>query len=303
MDQNLYEYLIQGILFALGIVATWYFAKLYFKKSKTITEITTRLHHSSSTIRIEQSVEEDLEITYKGRPIKYLHHFQFVIKNSGNVAIAEIIDPLRLKLPEYYDFINIELAHVHPDGREILYDYQEKENQIEFEIKVFNSQEYFIFNLLLSVSNENAEKVKIADPDFKFLITAKDLPPVLVTKFVSLNNYIEAGLVETLKPLSWVILKLMAWFMAFVNLGGVIMFALLTLISLDNEKHNILNYNTFLTNFNVWSIVIILGWLLAVPLLAFSLIAFIELFRKKKKIIETFEDSLEKLPSNILKKW
>ena len=90
--------------------------------------------------------------------------------------------------------------------------------------------------------------------------------------------------------------------MGFIALGGVFILGLLIKISVDNDNYNIINYKSFFTNFDFWSLFILFTWILSIPLLLFTVFSFLEFFRRKEKVKRGFADELDELPEQILKK-
>ena len=127
---------VSGLI--VGGVIAYYLNRHFYKKSKKKTELTTRLHHSTSTILVNKDIEEDLEIKFKGKEVSYLHQFQFVILNSGDNPIRKPLKPLCLIIPEYYDYISVEINHIHPIGREITFNLTDENCRIEFLFDLIN---------------------------------------------------------------------------------------------------------------------------------------------------------------------
>lgn len=303
MDETIMNIIlwVSGII--IGAVVGYFLNLHFFRKAKKKTELTTRLHHSTSTILVNKEIEEHLEIKFKGKEVSYLHQFQFVILNSGDFPIKSPIKPLSLIVPEYYDYISVEIKHIHPEGREITFKLSHSDKEIQFLFDLLNPKEYFIVNLMLSVNVENKNKATLENPEFKFLITSENLPPQLNTDLITLSNYIESSILYLLKPLGKIFLDVLVYILGFIGIGGIFMLVLLLKISVDNPKYNILNLNYFFSSFDLWSLFMLVTWVLEIPLLLFCVFIFLEIFRKKDKVKKGFLGKLEELPENILKNW
>ena len=156
---------------------------------------------------------------------------------------------------------------------------------------------------MLSVNKENRNKASIHNPEFKFYITAENLKPELSTDLVTLSNHLESSFSEIIKPFGKLLLPILTYFMGFIVSGGLFILGLLIKLSIDNESYNILNFNLFFSNFDFWSLFILATWILEIPLLLFCVFSILEYFRKKEKVKKGFQDNLEELPENILKRW
>ncbi len=123
-------------------------------------------------------VRKDLSIRYRDKEIKELYEIQFLIANTGDKSIRDIIEPLKIELPENCNLLDVTLLYVKPEGREINIDISE-EKRIKLIFPLLNSGEFFIIKLLLD--GDATYK------DFKFTIVSDELPPVLKEEFLDFN--------------------------------------------------------------------------------------------------------------------
>lgn len=99
---------------------------------------------------------------------------QFLIANTGERAIHDVIEPLTLALPDNCSLLDASLLHISPADRRITLNKSDRE--IRFEFPLLNRREFFLVRLLI--------QGKVSPPDFVFTITADDLPPRLRTAFL-----------------------------------------------------------------------------------------------------------------------
>ena len=153
----------------IGVVATIWVSRYYYKRS-TNKALTPYLQFFSSLFDgVDPSVRESLKIAYKGTAVTELLEAQFLIANSGERPIRDIIAPMTLKLPDTCSVLDASILHVSPAGREVTI--LQSASSVAFAFPLLNAGDFFIAKLLL----QGKAKFK----DFKFTITVDDLPPVI----------------------------------------------------------------------------------------------------------------------------
>ena len=153
----------------IGVVATVWASRYYFKRA-TDKSLTPYLQYMSSLFDgVYPSVRESLKIAYKGTAVTELLEVQFLIANTGERPIRDIIAPLTLSIPKNCSLLDASILHVSPEGREVVIKHTPE--TVVFSFPLLNTGEFFITKLLL----QGKTKAK----DFKFTITVDDLPPVL----------------------------------------------------------------------------------------------------------------------------
>lgn len=155
----------------IGVVATIWVSRYYFKRT-TDKSLTPYLQFFSSLFDgVDPSVRESLKIAYKGTAVTELLEAQFLVANTGERPIRDVIAPLTLAVPRNCLVLDASILHVSPDGREI--NIAQTSSAVTFAFPLLNTGEFFITKLLL--------QGKAEPEDFKFTITVDDLPPVLRT--------------------------------------------------------------------------------------------------------------------------
>lgn len=155
----------------LGIAATVVVSRYYFQRS-FVKSLTPYIQFSSSPLRgIDPKVREQVEVKYQGHKIENLFEIQFLIANTGDKAIRDIIEPLVIGVPPNSSLLDASILHVSPEGRKIDIEVPEQRNEVRFIFPLLNSDDFFITKLLLNGSPKEEE--------FTFSIVADELPPKL----------------------------------------------------------------------------------------------------------------------------
>jgi hypothetical protein len=158
----------------VGVIATIWVSNHYFRRSKR-KSLTPYIQFSTSVFRgVDPTVRDALKIEYKEVPINDLFEIQFLIANTGERSIRDLISPLTLHVPEGSQILDASILHVHPKGREV--SISVKGSETIFDFPLLNSDEFFITKILL----EGEPK----DKDFNFSISVDDLPPTLKPRFL-----------------------------------------------------------------------------------------------------------------------
>ena len=156
----------------LGIVVTLWVSSYYFRR--TVSKVLTPyVQFSSSLFRgVDFSVRDALKIAYKGTPVSDILEIQFLIANTGQRAIRDIISPLTLDVPASCELLDATVLYISPPERTVKARSEAK--KVFFDLPLLNSDEFFIVKLLL--------KGDAKPKDFRFSITVDDLPPILTPK-------------------------------------------------------------------------------------------------------------------------
>tara|TARA_B110000971_G_scaffold159326_1_gene162811 strand:+ start:693 stop:1640 length:948 start_codon:yes stop_codon:yes gene_type:complete len=177
---------------SVGVWATFFISRYYYRRSVD-KELTPFIQMQSNVLsRIDSEVKSDLHIKYKEIKVESLQQVQFLIANTGERAIRDIIKPLNLHLPNDVEVMDASILYVSPTDREVSLEVSEKKNSINFNFSLLNKDEYFIFKLLLNGAPKKT--------DLKFTITAAYLPPTLVTKRFTIDQIEQEGKNEKANP-------------------------------------------------------------------------------------------------------
>lgn len=172
--------LVAIISILIGVAATIFVSRHYYRRSVD-KELTPFVHLQSNVLsRIDEEVKSDLHIEYKGVKVDNLQQLQFLIANTGERAIRDVIKPLCLDLPKGVEIMDAAILYVAPKGREVSLNIPESASSVEFNFPLLNKDEFFILKLLL----KGAPSID----DLKFTIVADDLPPQLDIQRLTYNQ-------------------------------------------------------------------------------------------------------------------
>jgi hypothetical protein len=162
-------------------VATTFFASRHYYRRSVDKELTPFIQMQSNVLSsIDKEVKSDLHIEYKGVKVENLQQVQFLIANTGERAIRDMIKPLSLHLPNDVEVMDASILYVSPEGREVSLEVSEKDYSVNFNFSLLNKDDFFIFKLLLKGAPERKE--------LKFSIVADDLPPTLKIQRLTYNQ-------------------------------------------------------------------------------------------------------------------
>lgn len=155
----------------LGIIATILVSKYYYKRSFK-TSLTPFIQFSSlPLLGIDANVRKELVIKYGNEDIENLFEIQFLIANTGDKAVKDIIEPLTLTMPNDCKLLDANILFVRPEGRKVEINLSNDKTVIEYRFSLLNSEEFFITKLL--INGIPSEK------DFDFSIVSEELSPIL----------------------------------------------------------------------------------------------------------------------------
>jgi len=176
------NFLTAIVSIVICILATILVSNHYFRRSKK-KSLTPYIQFSTSVFRgVVSSIRDSLKIKYKEVEIKDLFEIQFLIANTGERAIRDIIKPLALHIPESFQILDASILHISPKGREIFITVEGSD--IIFDFPLLNSGDFFISKILIEGEPDYE--------DFSFSISVDDLPPTLKPRILP-PDLVETG--------------------------------------------------------------------------------------------------------------
>lgn len=281
---------IAGILF--GGILTFIASKYFYKKSIKIKKLSCFVQYVSEILTdIEPDLKKQLLVKYNGQIVDSLHQVQFIIANTGDRPISNLIKPLTLCVPNKAEVLDASIVHIEPNGRELSLTNIIEKCKLEFNFPLLNSGEYFVVKLLIKgevpepiveINNKNRDKGTEFDEFrkynlYKFTISIDDLPPVLISERLPLDYFD----FET-RSFSTISLRVGTIIATFSLIFGYILFNLKYL----KPDLFLFNFKLFFNEISPLKACILLGWL---TILIFAIMApFIlleesSLFKPKKK--------------------
>lgn len=207
------DFLIAIVSILIGIGATFFASRHYYRRSVD-KELTPFIQLQSNVLsHIDEEVKSDLHVEYKGVKVESLQQLQFLVANTGERAVRDIIKPLRLELPESTEIMDASILYVFPEGREVNIDPKASGNILEFNFPLLNKDEFFIFKLLIKGEPKRKE--------LKFKIVADDLSPELEIQRLTYSQ-IERESKEKESEFELVLLFLGIGFLVFALFTGIL---------------------------------------------------------------------------------
>lgn len=109
---------LAGILF--GGLISYFISQFYYKKSIKTKTLSCYVQYISEFLTdIDEDVKKKLEIDYEGQKVNSIYQVQFIIANTGDFPIRDIIRPLTLKIPNQAEVLDVNIIHIEPNGREV----------------------------------------------------------------------------------------------------------------------------------------------------------------------------------------
>lgn len=262
----------------IGVLATIFVSRYYFQRSVK-KALTPYIDFSSDLLRgIDPEVRSLLVINYQGLPVEDLFQIQFLIANTGEKAIRDLIQPLTLKIPDGSKLMDANIRYISPTGRKVEIVIDKDNNEIHYTFPLLNKDEFFITKLLISGSPK--------EEDFKFSISVDDIPPVLKPQYlpyeeVEIDSNEKKGKIDFGSILGGLSLLVVAY--SLVNLS------LYVNINFPHFKPS--EWIDFFKNIAFLHISVLFGWLvgIVIGLIGIALIISgfedIRLFKKKKFLI------------------
>jgi len=174
------EFTLSIASLVIGVVVTIWVSRYYFKRTVN-KSLTPYVQFSSALFEgVDRSVRDELKISYKGVAVDELVETQFLIANTGERSIRDVIHPLTLALPKGCALLDASVLHVFPEGREV--SITRAEDELSFVFPLLNAGDYFIAKLLFQgrAVDEGAFRFKITVDDLPPSIEAVSVPPDLV---------------------------------------------------------------------------------------------------------------------------
>lgn len=270
---------LAGILF--GGLISYFISRFYYKKTIKVKTLSCYVQYISEFLTdIDEDVKKKLEIDYDGQKVNSIYQVQFIIANTGDFPIRDIIRPLTLKIPNQAEVLDANIIHIEPNGREVSLKTTKNtnENVVEFQFPLLNSSDYFVTKLLVKGEAPRPQKIKKEDASeddddnflsfntynlFKFNITVDDLPPEILSERLPHDySYYQKEAYD----------KSTLWGGAiFGALAFILGYVLFCLKELKSDLF-LFHFSEFFTNFSFYKFCVIIGWIIT---LLFSLFAII----------------------------
>ncbi|MFA0960455.1 hypothetical protein AB9P05_01485 [Roseivirga sp. BDSF3-8] len=162
-----------------GLLISFLVGYFFYVKSKVHIKLNPYLISCNSLFtHSNKELSDNLKLAFKNHSIENVAQIKMVVANEGNKPIMNLIEPLRIVLPEDNEILSIEILEINPNERKILHTVNRNKNHAQFDFELLNPQEYFIIKLTAKCSID----VPINTDGVKFTITGEYMPSVLYMK-------------------------------------------------------------------------------------------------------------------------
>ena len=236
----------------LGGVVSILAARYHYRRSKRLVFFVQTINYIFTFIKPQ--IKSDLKIKFKDHTIEELYEIQFIVANTGNEAISNLIRPITMKIPQKGFILDYSIVYIHPTGREVFLKHDGTSISIDFPL--LNSGEYFIFRLLVSGSLDLKNWSFSREAElFKFKISCAGLNPEITAKKLPFDFWRYSNNKRPLVKIEFEhVLTLL-----FLGFGFILYSA-----SRIQSDLFILNFKEFFANFIFLKVVIILGWIIEI---------------------------------------
>ncbi len=261
---------IAGIIIG-GLITVWA-SRYFYKKSIKSKSLSCFVQYVSEILTgIDPDIKSNLEVDFKGQKVESLYQVQFVIANTGDIPIRDLITPLTLQIPNKGIILDANLLHVDPKGREVKINITSSNDSIAYNFPLLNSGEYFISKILIKgepprhVIEEEGEDeeprrlIEYGSYDlFEFSITADDLAPKITSQYLPpyYSDEMEFNHFDKSTILGGAIFGFLAFTIAFI---------LYSIGTIQSDLF-LFHFKEFFTNFYLLKFFIIIGWITALLL-------------------------------------
>jgi hypothetical protein len=163
---------VLGIL--IGIVASVIVGRYYYKRTFNKELRVFGLLNSAVFAGIAPDVRSQLHFRFQERDVAELQQLMFLVANTGDRAIRDLMAPLTLALPPTATILDASIVHRQPSELQAtLQTIPEPSggSEVRLTFPLLNSQEYFVVKLLLSGL--------VKPGDLSFHLLSEDLPRTL----------------------------------------------------------------------------------------------------------------------------
>ena len=260
---------------AIGAAASYFVSRHFFQKSIKKKTLTPYVQFTSQLFtELDPELEENLKVNYKELKIDNITQAQFLIANSGDIPIRDIIEPLKLIVPKDNKILGLSLLHTEPEGRTVSYKILETDdyNVVEFNIPLLNGGDFFVFKIILQdklPTETNNKSDEQTEQKLEFTITADDLPPKLEIEHLPFSYYEH----EKEKEFDWT----GVWIGGFSLLTSIAIFGTILAFSKPSINLFIFSFKDFfnLDNFSASHVFILLLLILGILFVLLTVLALV----------------------------
>lgn len=164
----------------IGAVITVLASRYYFRRSISKQLSVYRLLNSFVFDGITPDVRTQLQFRFQNRQVDELQQVLFLVANTGERAIRDVIECLTLAVPDTVEILDASVVYRQPErlAVDVLVDLRPPPggNDIKLDFPLMNKGEFFVVKLLLS-GRLDFSSLSIFCDDLPRAITVEPLPP------------------------------------------------------------------------------------------------------------------------------
>lgn len=272
----------------ISILITILVTHIYFKKSLKTKKLSCFVKNTMKLLtNIDTDIKKKLIVNYDGKQVDSIYQISFIIGNTGDLPIKDVIEPLTLKITDNNEILDVTIVRIEQQGRQINYKIKKESNEVEFLFPLLNSGDYFEVRLLLKsdIKPENIYDINNFDignnyKPFKFIITADDIDAEIKTEDLPYEYYMPSPTFDAIGKGITVI----ALFLMFI-VGFNLVYLLYNIKNIQKDLF-LFDFSIFFTSFSFYKLSIIIIWIVVFILLIifiFMLLDFITPKNNKTK--------------------
>jgi hypothetical protein len=164
---------VVGILgIVIGVIASILIGRYYYRRTVHKDLSIFGLLNSEVFAGIAPDVREQLHFRFKDREVTELQQLLFLVANTGERAIRDVIETLRLDLPPTAAILDASIVHRHPEDLNATLHVTQMDRAegsvVRLDFPLLNTKEFFIVKMLLSG--------KLPQAPLTFHLLCDDLP-------------------------------------------------------------------------------------------------------------------------------
>lgn len=148
----------------------------YYSRRQVQRQLTAYLDvHSSPFQDLAQDVRDKMELSYENRTVRNLRHIEFVIVNTGQLAIRDCEEPLTVRLPDgITDVMDATITDQSPGvGAAVPIPYWDSFPNLSYTFRLLNPNEWFRLKILLDAPTP------LEPMDWTFSIRGENISPTV----------------------------------------------------------------------------------------------------------------------------
>jgi hypothetical protein len=137
--------IVSIVILIVSVLATVWVSRYYFRRT-VAKGLTPYLQFSSPLFNsVDPAVRDSLKITYKGLAVTELLEVQFIIANTGERPIRDVIAPLSLRIPKgCCSLLDASVRYVAPEGTDVKI--LQSSDSVAFTFPLLNARDFFLRN-------------------------------------------------------------------------------------------------------------------------------------------------------------